>query len=188
MIETAIDQITSQMNDYLASFGNFGLVLPADITKHERQADAPGPDPPDNRIVLTLINIEEENTLRNNFPVQQVGSSFVTQAPTLFLNLYLLFSANFDQYKEALKRVGYVIQFFQVNKRLRVADPAAAAPYDVYFTMHNIGFENLNNLWTVLGGKYIPSVLYKARLVAVQETPPVGGKVIVDIQTSERVN
>ncbi|GAB2577791.1 Pvc16 family protein [Spirosoma areae] len=189
MIDVAIDQITAQMNDYLASFGdNFGLVLPADVARHERQADAPGVDSLEDHIILTLINVEEENTLRNNYPVQQIGSSFVTQSPTLFLNLYLLFSANFVQYKEALKRIGYVIQFFQVNKRIAMNDPAAGLPYDVYFTMHNIGFENLNNLWTVLGGKYMPSVLYKARLVAVQETPPAGGRVIVDIQTTERVN
>lgn len=188
MIDTAIDQITLRMNDYLGSFGNFGLVLPADVAKHERQADAPGVDALEDHLILTLINVEEESTLRNNFPMQQIGSSFVTQSPTLFLNLYLLFAANFTQYREALKRIGYVIQFFQANKRIAVSDPATGGPFDLYFTMHNIGFENLNNLWTVLGGKYLPSVLYKVRLVAVQETPPAGGRVIVDIQTTEQVN
>lgn len=188
MIETAIVQLTDLLNDYIAPRDDFGKVVPADISRHERQPDSPGVESLEDRIVLTLINVEEENTLRNNYPMQQIGSSVVSQSPTLFLNLYLLFSANFTQYTEALKRIGLVIQYFQVHKRITLTDPSSGAPFDLYCTMHNIGFENLNNLWTVLGGKYMPSVLYKARLVAIQETPPTGGRAIIDIQTTDRIN
>jgi hypothetical protein len=34
--------------------------------------------------------------------------------------------------------------------------------------MVNLGFEELSNLWNVLGGTYLPSAVYKVRLLRVQ--------------------
>ena len=34
--------------------------------------------------------------------------------------------------------------------------------------MVNLSFEELNNLWSVLGGTYLPSAVYKVRLVRVE--------------------
>lgn len=188
MLHVTIQQVADQVNQFLGPLGTLGQVLVADVAKHERPADASGADELENHLLLTLINIEEENTLKNNYPTQQIGSSISTQPPALFLNLYLLFSANFTKYDEALKHIGYILRFFQVNKRLTIDDSEAGLRYDVFFAMHHIGFENLNNLWTVLGGKYLPSVLYKARLVMVQEAPPTGRQVITDIQATDRLN
>ena len=46
------------------------------------------------------------------------------------------------------------------------------------FDLHNLSFEQLNHLWSVLGGTYVPSVLYKVRLVKIQadntlDAPPI---------------
>ena len=184
MIYIVIKQIADQINQALAP----GVVLPADVARHDRPADAQGADELENHLLLTLINIEEENVLKNNFPAQQIGASLVTYPPALFLNLYLLFSANFIKYDEALKHIGYVIRFFQASKPFAIDDPDQGQRYKVTLTLHHVGFENLNNLWTVLGGKYLPSVLYKARLVQVQDAPPTGSQVITDIQASDRLN
>ncbi len=96
MLYLVIKHIAEQINLKLAT----GVVVPADVAKHERPADAPGADELENHVLLTLINIEEENSLKNNYPEQQIGASRVTQPPALFLNLYLLFSANFTKYEE----------------------------------------------------------------------------------------
>lgn len=184
MLYLIIKHIAEQINLTLSP----GVVMPADVAKHERPADASGADELENHVLLTLINIEEENSLKNNYPEQQIGASRVTQLPALFLNLYLLFSANFTKYEEALKHIGYVIRFFQASKPFAIDDPDAGQRYKVTLTLHHIGFENLNNLWTVLGGKYLPSVLYKARLVMVQEGTPTGSQAIIDIQASENLN
>ncbi len=188
MLFVAIREIATQVNQFLAPLATLGQVKLADVAKHERPADASGTDEMENQILLTLINIEEENALKNNYPTQQIGASIIAQPPAQFLNLYLLFSANFTQYDESLKHIGYVIRFFQANKRLTINDAETGLRYDILFAMHHVGFENLNNLWTVLGGKYLPSVLYKARLVMVQEAPPTGSQVITDIQSTDRLN
>lgn len=184
MIYVVIKQIADAVNQALSP----GAVVVADVAKHERPADALGADELENHLLLTLINIEEENVLKNNYPSQQLGAALVTQPPALFLNLYLLFAANFAKYEEALKHIGYVIRFFQPRPPFAIADPDTGQLYKVNLTLHHIGFENLNNLWTVLGGKYLPSVLYKARLVMVQDGPPTGSQAIVDIQAAAHFN
>lgn len=184
MLYVVIKQIAEQINLTLTP----GVVLLADVAKHERPADTPGADELENHVLLTLINIEEENLLKNNYPVEQLGAARVTRPPALFLNLYLLFSANFVKYDEALKHIGYIIRFFQASKPFLIDDPDAGQRYKVTLTLHHIGFENLNNLWTVLGGKYLPSVLYKARLVMVQDGTPTGSQAIIDIQATEHLN
>ena len=83
----------------------------------------------------------------------------------------MLFSANLSLYAESLKRISLVIQFFQYRN---VFDGSNSPTLDTRIEkliadMNTIGFEQLNNLWSVLGGKYMPSVLYKIRLVTIEE-------------------
>jgi hypothetical protein len=35
--------------------------------------------------------------------------------------------------------------------------------------MFTLNFEQVNHLWSTLGGKYLPSVLYKLRVVGVED-------------------
>ncbi len=35
--------------------------------------------------------------------------------------------------------------------------------------MHTPGFEKMNHLWGYLGAKYLPSVMYKVRMITIQE-------------------
>lgn len=188
MLHVVIQQVADQLNQFLGPLAALGDAIPADVARHEQPANAAGAADLENHLLVTLVNIEEENTLKNNYPTQQIGASLITQPPALFLNIYLLFSANFVVYDEALRHIGFVLRFFQAHKRLAINDTELDLRYDVFFTMHHIGFENLNNLWTVLGGKYLPSVLYKARLVMVQEAPPTGSQVITDIQANNQLN
>jgi hypothetical protein len=38
--------------------------------------------------------------------------------------------------------------------------------------MVSMNFEQVNHLWATLGGKYLPSVLYKVRMVAIEDDTP----------------
>ena len=96
----------------------------------------------------------------------------------------MLFAANFDVYKEGLKHLGYVLRFFQMQNKISFTDTFGNT-YNLLFTLHNIGFENMNNLWVVLGNQYKPSALYKVRLVFIQEAPPTQGDVITNIKSKE---
>ncbi len=37
------------------------------------------------------------------------------------------------------------------------------------FELYNLSFEQLNQVWGMLGGKYYPSVLYKMRVISIDE-------------------
>ncbi len=49
-------------------------------------------------------------------------------------------------------------------------DPAAFIKVTSEFV--SLNNEHLNQMWSFLGSKYMPSVLYKFRLIAVQENEP----------------
>ena len=123
--------------------------------------------------------------MKNNYPLRQVGATFIQEKSAVYLNVYLLFSAKYATYSTALKALSQVVTCFQsVRRVIFIVDGESQ---EAVLNLHNMGFENLNNLWTVLGGRYLPSVIYKARVLMFQQAPPVSGSVIVEIQEKESI-
>lgn len=128
----------------------------------------------DKNIVVTLVNIEEEKTLKNGSHYIQNGDALNKRNPTVFINLYLLFSCSHGDYLEALKRISMVILFFQGKNVFTKENSDGTFPSDVgvekiILDLFTLNFEQINHLWGILGGKHTPSVLYKLRIVAVQK-------------------
>ena len=122
---------------------------------------------------ITLVNVEEEPTLRNLPSVERIGGVLQRQEPPVHLNLYLLFSFEFQTYETSLLHLSNTVGLFQ-EKRVYTAenaDPGNPLPVGLerlIFELHNMNFEALNNLWGVMGGAYFPSVVYKVRMVRIQ--------------------
>ncbi len=111
----------------------------------------------ENKIVCTLVNIERDGSN------QMAGGGFSRGDLPVHINLYVLFSAFFTDYAEGLKFISGVIGFFQANPTFT---------YDgntVKVELHNIDFRELGNLWTAVGAKVLPSVLYKIRTLNMDE-------------------
>jgi len=111
----------------------------------------------ENKVVVSLVNLEEESTLKNTRGYQRTASDGLRfRQPPVYLNLYLLFCCNYTQYQPALKRLSLVLTFFQTRKSFDVASAMGS-----------------------LGGRQLPSLMYKARLVKVEdpnaykELPPI---------------
>lgn len=142
-----------------------------------------------NKIVMGLVSIEEDRISRpqDNY----VRSPELTiKKPPVFLNLYVLFIANFDaaNYQPSLNYITWVIRFFQFqNVFNHVNTPALPAGVDeLIFDMKTLSFQDMNNLWGVLGAKYMPSVLYKVRLVSVSSDFTFGdGQPIMNINIAD---
>jgi hypothetical protein len=50
-----------------------------------------------------------------------------------------------------------------------------------------MSFEQVNHLWSILGGKYLPSVLYKIRQITLDEEATIaGGGIITEIELNGR--
>lgn len=135
-----------------------------------------------NNIVITLVNVEEESTLKNQPAVlRPVFQNAIYQNPPVFLNLYVLFTSNYsgNDYRLALKRLGYIIQFLQTRNSFSASSTSTGGSLDLTqagvselrFTMelYTLTFEQINHLWGSLGGRQIPFVMYKLRLVGITE-------------------
>ncbi|MBD2095632.1 DUF4255 domain-containing protein [Trichocoleus sp. FACHB-591] len=122
------------------------------------------------RVVMSLINIQEEATLKNAAHYRTENGRIIYHNPPVSLNLFILFSIlHTDQYDTALKRLARVIEFFQWKKELSFTTipSASGVSRDVRVVpdLYSLTFDQMNQLWGVLGGKQVPFVMYRARLV-----------------------
>ena len=139
---------------------------------------------------LSLVNIEEDRIVKQqeNFVRNENGVKY--KSPKIYLNLYILFSVNDSTYNEALKKLSFIIQFFQFKN---VFDPVNNPGLDeriekLIVDMCSLSFEQLNHLWGTQGGKYMPSVLYKVRQVMINEDATISSAgYIKEIQLNEKM-
>lgn len=182
MIEILLNEVSIMLNDY-CRLKNLPLLFKCslgDISIHDKNNETGGDEENQESIILSLVSIEEENAMKNNYPLRHVGPVYVQEKSAVYVNLFLLFSAKYATYSTALKAISLVVGAFQAARK--VVFTVDSQKQEVVLYLHNLGFENLNNLWTVLGGRYLPSVIYRARLLMYQESPPVDGALITDIR------
>jgi len=129
-----------------------------------------------NKVVVSLLTIDEESTLRNFHNQSRVNNQTEYYNPEVNLNLYVLFSANANEYKESLLYLSKTIEFFQ-SKNVFTQNNSSYPdnlfiynPTDYFkFSMelYTPNFEDLNYIWGTLGGRQFPSALYKLALVTI---------------------
>lgn len=124
-----------------------------------------------NKVVLSLINIEKETSKPFYVRNQKLSNgNFSDVNPSERYNLDLLITSNFDDYGETLKFLNAAIQFFQVNVCLD-SSSFSSIPKDIdklEFDIEKISYHQMHSLWTAMGAKYQPSVVYKMRLITIQ--------------------
>ncbi|MBC7775225.1 MAG: DUF4255 domain-containing protein [Phycisphaerae bacterium] len=145
-------------------------------------------------VIVTLVNIEEEKTLKNGSHYVVDDDKLKKRNPTIFLNLYVLFACGHNLYPEALKNINKVIRFFQRKSVFTKENspnsnfPSDALVNKIMLDLFTLNFEQINHLWGILGGKYTPSVLYKLRIVAIQESEMKDAAEIKEIEANANLN
>jgi hypothetical protein len=141
-----------------------------DIAKHDD--DTSGLD---DKVVITLLNIEEESTLKNRSWYTRTTISenplvydMKKQNPPAYLNLYLMIAANRNAYDKSLSDISKVIEIFQTNNVLEYTDSDVGKNFKFRIELHSIPFEQLSYIWGLLGGKLMPSALYKVSVVKIE--------------------
>jgi hypothetical protein len=139
----------------------------------------------DNRIVVTLLNVEQEKVTASVGNYSQSGSVASAVSPPVYLNLYVLFSGYFpgSNYTEALKFISGVILFFQSNVSLsRDSSPGLPDTVDkLIFDLQKFSYQELSHIWGMLGAKHMPSVVYRMRMIVIdgqkvrEQRPSVSG-------------
>jgi hypothetical protein len=129
-------------------------------------------------ILLSLVNIEEEVLLRNPENFFKRDPNVVYKNPPMHFNITIIFGAYLPNknelgtnYEGSIAKIQKIIGFFQrqrVYERSSFPDLPPGIE-NLVFDLVNLDLEQLHHLWSMLGGKYIPSVVYKMRMVAIDE-------------------
>jgi hypothetical protein len=179
MIDKALRFLTDEMNTYLdlqngVSSGGDPIIVLSNVSDNV----SGGLAIPLNKLGVSLINIEEEKVFKEQQTnYRNADGEFEQYNPEIKLNLYMLVCANFesengdDKYEQGLKQLSRVISFFQGKNVFTPDNSPGIDPVlkKLIVELYSYSFEQQYNFWTVLGAKYLPSVLYKVRLLAFQE-------------------
>lgn len=189
IINSVLKYLTEELNEYYSTPGNpeeFARI--GNISRLEGGTNANNAEL-QSKVIVTLVNINEEPVLRNNPHYYKRGENVVKRNPTVYLNLYVLISCADDDYETGLHKISNVIAFFQNKYTFTPGNADTPFPSSVtekiILDLHSLSFEQMNHLWGILGGKYHPSVLYRLRLVPVQVGEGQEGPGIKEIKATE---
>lgn len=113
----------------------------------------------ENKVLVTLLNIERE-------PFSASGANIGRQK--LSLNIIVIFSCHFSNsnYSEAIRFLDLIITYFEENYTLEA--------YNIYdgnnkikIEIETFNLDKVQNIWSTIGAKYLPSVIYKLRMIVV---------------------
>ncbi|HAA13271.1 MAG TPA: hypothetical protein DCE41_16890 [Cytophagales bacterium] len=86
----------------------------------------------------------------------------------------------FEEYDEGLKFLSEALYFFQAQPEFPVpGQPDAEYQQHLSFELVKLTYQEMHSLWTALGAKYVPSVLFKVRMLSFQNAK---GTVIAEIE------
>lgn len=175
MINTALQFTQDVLNQFLKN--RYGLDENKVLLNVLIEGSGSLPEKNQNKVVISLINIEKENLKPFYVHNQKLpNGNYSDITPSERFNLDILVSANFDDYNESLKFLEAVILFFQVHT---VLDPASYSTFPeglskLEYAIEKLGYLQMHNLWTAMGAKYQPSVVYKLRLITIQGNEAIG--------------
>jgi hypothetical protein len=175
MILKALQLIIEQLNQSIKPSDGPADVLMGNVAN----IDSPGQTNLENNVIVSLVNLEEESTLKNINTSYKTNNRIQHIDPPVFLNLYVLFSAYFPvSYEKALRRLSDIIRFFQsrsvftisnasvLHDELNINHPDEQS-LSLQLELYTMTFEQINHLWGSLGGKQMPFAMYKMRLIEI---------------------
>ena len=189
MLRTALEFLSQELNFYLrrkdaTNFGNVDCVVLSGLMKPDGTFALPMDQGDENfKIILTLINLEEDRVAESQLYYQKVNDKIQVVNPPVNINAYVLFSVFANNYPTALRLLSYVISFFQTNAVFdneRYPQMNANVPADkpwqkigkLFATLYSTTFEQQNNMWAALGAKYMPNAIYKIRTMSFIDVEP----------------
>ncbi len=168
MIDVSLAFLTQILDRYLRL--QLGLDHALVVLNSLVNADGSVPEKNQNKVVITLINLEYESNRQFYNASLALAQDTARLNPPVIFNLDIIISANFDDYTEALKLISLITAFFQENPGISRSQfpsmPTGLAMLKV--EIESSSSHKTHNLWTALGAKYLPSVMYKVRQVRIQ--------------------
>ncbi len=179
MIFQAVKLIANELKNDLEphKIAPTDTVIIGNIAFHESEKYSPAVD---GNTVISLFKVEEEKTLRNApaYTKNPSTDSTIYHNPPVHVNLYILITFNQLNYENALEYQSRTMHFFQQknvftdqNSPTSLSN-GAFKNFRLVLELCTLTFEQINHLWGVLGGKQLPFVMYKARMIEVLREQP----------------
>ena len=174
MIDAALNFIAAEANVHLRkrTGAELGAVTPGPLVDDRGMWTVPL-----DTTRLTLFQIDEERALREQVPQRTlVGGRDVLLPPPLKLNLTVLFAGRFQQYDQALRTLSHLLALFQARALFSAADSPGLPAGVERLSLDLVSYtpEQLNQMWACLGAKHLPSLVYRVRMVVLQDLEPTG--------------
>ena len=170
MIEYVISFLKDKLNNYIrVKTGSQGFEVVFIQERNQKEVSFQ-----DNAITTLLVNLEEDYTFRSGAAYERTPNG--ANNPNLYLNLYVLFAANFTDYSQSLKFLSLTIKFFQSHRLFDHHNSPNLNDEIEKLTLElvNLPFTEQREVWAGLGMSYIPSVIYKVRMVVFTDTDSLG--------------
>ncbi|HEX6181115.1 MAG TPA: DUF4255 domain-containing protein [Chitinophagaceae bacterium] len=124
---------------------------------------------------ISLINVEEERIFKTQGYqyIPKGKDRMIQREPDIKLNLYVLFSAYNKNYEDALKITSKVIGYFQtypVFQKDHLREGVSTLPDGIdklIVELYSASFEQQNQIWASMSTGYLPSVIYKIRMLVI---------------------
>ena len=168
MIKGALIFIKQQLDQHLAL--DFDLDESAVVLNSLLEEEGEPAKKNQNKMVITMINLDHETSRQYSGMQRRVDDNQVAVVnQAVLFNIDLLFTANFDDYEEALKFLSATISFFQANASFNASNrpgmPIGVSKLN--FEIENSSYLDTHNLWSAMGASYRPSIIYKIRHVTI---------------------
>jgi hypothetical protein len=173
IIRNALETICALANAYMENLdrrGDAWVVLTSMID----HTGAMNPGTRD-KVVMSVYNITRETTIStyqqtmSATPVRGGGDSLAVVPPPLYLDVHLMFMANFMEknYGDGLAALSRLIGYFQQIPCFTHAIAPALAPEIDKLTLEleNLDPVDVNYVMGMLGTRYFPSAFYKLRML-----------------------
>ncbi len=175
MIGDILNIITREVSEYIDSQNEFVSGGKSVILAKPSGVNG-GLSIPDNTIALSLVNIDEESSMRNPVIQKRVeGNKVYSQTPGISLNLSIIFIANFpNDYASELNYITKIIEFFQQKDTFTAENTSNLKKYKKFvdklvFKLATTSLSEQNHTWNLLGIKYMPSVMFTVGKIKIQE-------------------
>ena len=173
MIDKIMEIIRSEVNDFIGrkledTTVQNRVVLTSFVDDNGRVVI------PTDSIGLSLLNIEEDRTFKESAMIRTAkaenSSSFVN--PPVSLNLQIMFTAFFNNYAESLKQLSLILACLQTKPVFDRNNTPALLGLEtpkLILELNTLPLEQQHYIWSMIGLRYLPSVIYRVRMLTIFE-------------------
>jgi len=203
-----LDKLSKKITSEITASNN-GVIVSIELTNVATLNDGDEFLQEKSSMILSIVNIEDDKTLKNQSLYKEYSGNgnsiekYKKPAQNLILSLlFTSYNKNQTKYAEGIDKLEYIIKCLQQNnvfyyddtnffEQTEISENQAKSMNKIILDLVSLKSDQLNQMWSYLGSKYMPSVLYSMRMIRVQNennlpTDPVIDKAKIQLWTNDK--